>query len=187
MIREVIRQINQRIDLTFEDKKLDLVYPVLNKTDWLPGSQDGLVYKDAVPDSSKRSILYWEDYGGRVVDSCARYQRFAHQIRVVVWFNFAMISKPYDDCVVELLRAIPRRFNGVTLKPVGYLPKKNDIFARYSYRDEKQYVTYPYDVVAIDFEVKYMSTLCPVDYLVIVDNEGNIVVDTNENTLIQNG
>lgn len=176
MIRDVIRRINDRFDVSFEDKKLGLVYPVLNKTDWLPGSQNGLVYEDAVPNSSKKSIIYWEDYGGRVIDSSARYQRIQHSIRLVAWFNFNLITDPYDECVVELLRAIPRRVDQVTIKPSGFLPKKNDIFARYSYRDQKQYVTYPYDVVAIDFDVKYMSTLCPVNNILVLSGlDGEIL------------
>ena len=171
MIRSIISLINDEISLSFEDKKLGLVYPVLSKTQWLPGSQNGLVYEDAVPNSSKYSILYWEDYGGRVIDSCTRYQRYSHQIRLIVWFNFNLIGKPYDECVVELMRAIPRRIDTITITPKGQLPKKNDIFSRYSYRDEKQYVTYPYDVVAFDFEVKYMSTMCVTPSTVISDDD----------------
>ena len=173
MIREIIRQINDRFEPSFEDKKLGLVYPVLNKTDWLPGSQNGLVYQDAVPNSSKASIIYWEDYGGRVIDSCARYQRFSHQIRLVVWFNFNLLPDTYNNYVFETLRKVPRRFDTVTLTPKGQLPKKNDIFSRYSYRDEKQYVTYPYDVVAFDFEVKYMSTMCVIPSTVISDDDSD--------------
>ena len=74
-----------------------MVYPVLSKTQWLPGSQDGLVYEDAVPNSSKYYNHYWEDYGGRVIDSCARYQRFSHKIRIVVWFNFNLLPDTYDN------------------------------------------------------------------------------------------
>lgn len=158
MIRQVIKDINSQFTLSYEDKKLGIVYPVLSKTQWLPGADNGLVYDDAIPDSSKKSILYWEDMGSRIIDKSAHYMQVGHLVRLIVWMNFNKIQGiTYDACVKEIA-LLKRKYGTTLLVPRGQVEKKVEIFSRYDYLDVKQYITYPYEVAAFDYEIKFMVT-----------------------------
>lgn len=154
----MIRNIIPTLEYSFEDVQYGIVYPVNSKGQWVPGSRDGKFYKDAVPDSSKRSIVYWEDFGGEVIDSCRQYQRVRQRVRLVVWMNFARITDMnYRQCVGEILRAIPRRSGSTLFTFVAQKHKDVNLFDRYDYNEAKQYITYPYDVAAFDFDILYFN------------------------------
>ena len=165
MIRQVIDDINDYMNYSFKDVHFGVVYPVLNKTQKIPGSRDGNQYKDAIPNSSKQSILYWEDYGTTTLLSAPRYSRVESNVRIVMWFNFKKLEegKTYDECVREVLNSLPKRVgNKIHIFLRGQQPKTEAIFARYDYKEAKQYVAPPYDVAAFDFAIRYMLPYCPV-------------------------
>jgi hypothetical protein len=164
MIREIVKKINAHIiPLSYHDVVRGIVYPVLNKTQLIPGERDGsLVYQDAVPDRSKQSIIYWEDWGTTVMYNSPRYSRLQTNVKLIVWMNFEKIIGSYDDCIREIMSKIPRRIdNEVFIVPNGQMHKSPAIFSRYNYREGKQYVAPPFDVAAFDFKIRYMSTYCP--------------------------
>lgn len=158
MIRQVINSIN--LDYSFKDVCYGVVYPVFSKTGRVPGSQDGKFYQDAIPDSSRKSIVYWEDYGGSVVDSTVHRQRIRQDVRLVVWMNFDKIATPYEDCIVDIMQAVPRRVGSSSIALTGTLPKDVNLFNRYDYREGKQYISYPYDVIALNYQILYFRPKC---------------------------
>lgn len=163
MIRQVIDDINKYVDYSFKDTHFGLVYPVLNKTQKVPGSRDGFVYKDAIPNDSKKSIVYWEDYGSTTILNAPRYKRMESTVRLVIWMNFKKIGseKTYDECVMEILQAIPNKVtNKIHIILRGEVPKTENIFGRYDYRETKQYVAPPFDVACFEFSVRYMLPYC---------------------------
>ena len=164
MIRQIIDNINSKVDYSFKDVFYGVVYPIYNKDMYIPGSRSGEIYKDAVPDSSKKSIVYWEDWGTTTLESTKRWQSMQTEMRLIAWFNFSKIDKGYDECVNELLSVVPRKEGKHTrLFLQGMLPKTEDIFARYNYREGKQYMTAPFDVVALRYQVRYMNLpYCPI-------------------------
>ena len=169
MIRKIIDQVNSGLDYSFKENLLGIVYPVLNKTQWIPGDRSGNAYQDAVPDDKKKSIVYWEDHGTVKLFGSPRYDRYQTHVRLVVWMNFKKITDiDYDDCVREIMNCIPKRFeNEVFFIRAGMQHKTPAIFNRYGYRDGKQYVSPPYDVAAFDFNVRYMSTYCPPEIVTV--------------------
>lgn len=158
MIRQVIDRINARMDYSFKDILVGVVHPHVNKKDIIPKASDGTTYADAIPDSTKTSIVYWEDYGGRTIDSCSRYRRINHTVRIVVWVNFNKITQSFDTCVREILRNIPSRVGSTTIEVMESMQKGEELFSRYNYPEAKQYITHPYDVFAFMVSVKYMDT-----------------------------
>lgn len=161
MIRQIIDELNFKLDYSFKDVLLGIVYPVLNKTQYIPGDRDGLIYKDAVPDDKKKSIVYWEDYGTTTKFSTPRYEKMQTRVRLVCWLNFSLIDwQGYDECIREIMQRIPKRTKNVAVIRKGQLPKTKDIFGRYNYREGKQYVAPPYDVFALEFDIVYINTYC---------------------------
>ena len=193
MIRDIVDQLNSYLDYSFKDTLKGIVYPVLNKRQWIPGDRTGKGYDDCVPNDKKKSIVYWEDYGTTSILSTPRYNRYQTRVRLIVWLNFGLIEDlTYDDCVREIMNCIPKRIgNELFIFRAGQQPKTPAIFARYDYRDGKQYVAPPFDVAAFDFDIKYMSTYCPIKptptiepFTGVVDFEGNQLIDNDQNTII---
>ena len=162
MIREIIDSIT--LDYTFKDVQYGIVYPVFSKTGFVPGSQNGKWYEDAVPDSSRKSIVYWEDYGSSVIDSNKHYWRISQSVRLICWMNFNRIDIPYEKCVGQILYGVPKQSGNTLIQYQGELPKDVNIFNRYNYKDGKTYIAYPFDVVAMKFNVLYYVP-CSQDYL----------------------
>lgn len=116
---------------------------------------DGSLTSEAVPDSLKESIVYWEDFGARTTLQTSRYRWVNHLMRLVVWINFNKVSSPYDHCVEQMMANFPKKYDNTIITVVAQVLKSNEIFSRYSYQDRKQFITWPYDAFALDINVKY--------------------------------
>ncbi len=160
MIRDIVENINGKLDYSFQDVLRGIVYPLNKKGQRVPASQEGKEYKDAIPNSKKKSIVYWEDYGGTIVDSCIHYQRITQRVRLIIWMNFDKIEQPYDDCVKEVTKSIPNRMGNTIIKLSETIPKSVEVFGRYDYPDRKHYVTLPYDVAVFLYNITYMKRPC---------------------------
>ena len=161
MIRGIIDEINQRFDYTFKDVLLGVVHPHSNKGKVIPVTSDGVSHPEAVPDSARKSIVYWEDYGASTWRQTVRYRFVNHELRLLVWLNFDKIQIGYQECVGEIYRNLPRRIGNILVSPAGEVPKSTDLFARYDYQQRKQFITYPYDAFGITVLVKYPQLPCP--------------------------
>lgn len=162
MIRKIVDEIP--LIYTFRDVRHGIVYPVFSKSGYVPGSQDGREYLDAIPDSNRKSIVYWEDHGSNVVSSDARRWRVSHNLRLIAWMNFDKIDQEYDKCVGQLLYSVPKKIENTIISYKGQVPKDMGIFSRYNYKEGKQFMTYPYDVVCFKFNVLYFIP-CSQDFL----------------------
>jgi hypothetical protein len=181
---------DQLTELSFVDKLAGLVKPITytdkagnEKT--FPVAVDGATpcdpmhYTDLVPDSSKLSIIYFEDQGMDVINSGCRYVDCETKLKLVCWCNLAKINA--DIVSAELLKlaimmTIPTRIDNtdwvtkIFVKFEGEETKSPDIFGGYTY-DEKQnqYLMYPYDYFALNYSVKYsipMNAEC-IDTLIL--------------------
>ena len=121
-----------------------------------------------VPDSTKRSIIYFEDYGTTMTNMDNQMIYFQGNMRLIVWFNYHKISPAMHDpslIALNVLKVIPTQLGnfdgllGVNVDVTGQLPNDAGVFSRYSYAEERQqYITHPYDYVAFtlraDFRVR---------------------------------
>jgi hypothetical protein len=144
----------------------DKIFPVVYNT-----TSDACLtgdYIDLLPNTSKRCVMYFEDKGttfrnhGQDIDYTA-------SVNFVCWFNYKLIDHDlYTDSllVANVLKTIPERVTGlayinrVSITPIRQLPKDvNVVFGAYTYNEaEVQFVTYPYDFFAIEYEIKFTLT-----------------------------
>ena len=126
---------------------------------------DSSTYTDLVPDSSKRSVLYFEDGGVDVVESGCRYTDMEATLKLVCWVNLKKINTTYtsaEPIKLDLINNIPARIantDWVTKIRVmfeGEETKSAGIFSEYTYDEaEAQYLIYPYDFFALNYKIRY--------------------------------
>jgi len=123
------------------------------------------VYLDFVPDSSKRSIIYFEDQGLEVVNSGCTFTDCTASLKLVCWTNLARINADYTDAVplkLDLVKNIPARLPNtdwitkILATFAGEDTKSPAIFSAYTYDETMtQYLIYPYDYFALNYSVKF--------------------------------
>lgn len=129
-------------------------------------------YKDLVPDSSRKSIVYWEQTGDLPITPLNRKFLSAQtSLRLYCWFNLLALGK--DDCdfkslvFAELVRVFYRKkinleenefkISNLKLVPLrlNSFDKSLTHFAKYTYGDLEALFVYPYDFCTIDFELSF--------------------------------
>jgi len=121
---------------------------------------------DYVPDSSKTSIIYFEDKGTTMRGMSGGYIDFTANFVLVCWYNFKKINKTMTNTsyiAANLIKALPignmgniSPLIGVFLEVTGQQANDGAIFAPYSYKQEiSQYITYPYDYVALNLRADF--------------------------------
>jgi hypothetical protein len=126
--------------------------------------------KALVPNSTKRSILYFEDMGTQQTELVNGGYRFQATLRLVCWINYKKISGALCDTsliATNILKYLPTRlgnfdeFIDVWVEVSSQDPAEN-VFDRYNYNEERnQFMTYPYDVVAFTLKATWkVLTAC---------------------------
>lgn len=126
---------------------------------------DSSVYLDFVPDSSKMSIIYFEDQGIEVVNSGCSFTDCTASLRLVCWANLERINADYTDAVplkLDLIKNIPARLpntDWITKILTNFTSEETKspaIFGAYTYDETMtQYLIYPYDYFALNYSVKF--------------------------------
>lgn len=124
-------------------------------------------YSDLVPNSNKKSVIYFEDISGvsRIGNTGARID-FDARPRIVVWLNKTKLGK--TDCsiapiivanIIKKLEGIKRRNTGqfinMNVEVVNEVPKTPEIFSRYTYNQYQQFLLYPYEYFALTLKVTF--------------------------------
>src|SRR4030042_735424 len=131
-------------------------------------------YQDLAPDSTKRSVVYFEDRGGVSFDRREGNRlHYKASLRLVAWLNLKLlkgdicgtskencgVSGDYVIDVIKILPAIPfdaGNFHGIYVHPPSQVERSVDIFGRYTYHEEStQYLMYPFDYFALDFDIGF--------------------------------
>lgn len=124
-------------------------------------------YKDLVPDSSKKSVLYLEDKGARIVNREGSRVFWKSSYDLICWLNmpnlgFAGCS--YSGIAISgILSKFPVKpfnnsiFSRIEIQATGIPGRSNNPFVKYSY-DESilQFLMYPYDFFVMNIDVDYM-------------------------------
>jgi len=130
-----------------------------------------------VPSESKRSIVYFEDFGTTSdPNGPAGTHNFISQIRLVAWMNknkmnnVSKYTNVTSKCINEILHRLiqGKAFNGGGLTRLFVsnprIPIQDaNIFSRYNYDEvESQFLRPPFEYFAIDFTCKYQmkSIIC---------------------------
>jgi hypothetical protein len=134
-------------------------------------------YNDLMPDSSYKSVIYFEDRGVSFVKSESHWKYYTSSLRLVGWLNIEKLTesgycKSELPCtyaahvIAEIIRALPEfpanyaPFDQVYSEVTSQEIRSNSIFAAYTY-DEKhsQYLMAPYDYFALDIQTTFALCL----------------------------
>jgi hypothetical protein len=144
-------------------------YPVSYNTN-IPSNAEYTPERALIPDSSKASIVYFEDFGGTQGTNRGRFQTFTQRLRLVMWYNkeilFSSAEQYKHSNAVFMAKIIEtltkdRMFNYEVFKRVNISvasipPLDAGIFGRYSYDETtRQYLRPPFDFFAIDLAINF--------------------------------
>jgi hypothetical protein len=119
-------------------------------------------YTDLVPDSSKMSILYFEDGGMDVANAGCMFIDITSSLKLVCWCNLKLINPAYSSALalkLEVIRTIPINIantDWVTKINVSFEGEDSgDPFKSYTYDAQKQYMMWPFDYFALNYKVRF--------------------------------
>lgn len=124
-------------------------------------------YKDLCPDNSKKSIIYLEDKGARLIKKEGPMYFWRASFDLVCWLNLPALG--FSDCsysaiaimaILSKLPGSPVPSNGIYSRlnyiPVGEVTKAQNPFAKYTYDETiNQFLMKPYDYFVLNIDVEY--------------------------------
>lgn len=129
-----------------------------------------------VPDSSKKSIVFFEDGGIDIESKDTRFIHCRSTINMVAWFNLPMINETYTDATLlmaKLISTIPKYITnedfvtGIMVTPRSFLPK-DSVYAQYDLDlAENMYFAYPYDYSAFSFDIVFRLPMACLDAITL--------------------
>lgn len=131
-----------------------------------------------VPNSTKRSILYFEDQGTSQIEVLQGGYKFQASLKLICWFNYKKIAALCEPSLIatNILKFLPTNlgnfdeFIDVWIEVVSQDPAEG-VFDKYTYLEEKtQFVTYPYGVVAFTLRASWqIRTACVPEIVINAD------------------
>lgn len=141
-------------------------------------------YKDLSPDSSKKSIIYFEDLGCQFLDKNVKEIVYNSRLRLVGWLNLnkfvnggcSMSAQVIANILNELPFSQPINIAGdlplAKVKVISCLevPQSPDIFLKYTYDEAKsQFLMFPFDYFAIELTTTFTLPLNCIPEIVMQD------------------
>jgi hypothetical protein len=121
-----------------------------------------------IPNSNRKSIIYFEDYGISTTDVWHGHTGYNSSIRLVCWLNrLNLVGNKYQDVAGRMMAAIIARlctgnpqnvgmFIRLTVQVARIPPQDPALFSRYTYfESDRQYLRPPFEFFAIDFNCKF--------------------------------
>lgn len=124
-------------------------------------------YKDLVPNSSQRGILYFEDFGTKPVGIDRGYFKYQTRLRLVCWVNNKLIQgdvcKSLSHLFITQIRSELENkifnsghFSKIQIFATNVIENDYRLFERYTYPQSViKYLMHPYEAFGIDFSVEY--------------------------------
>lgn len=124
-------------------------------------------YKDLIPDSSKKSVLYLEDKGLRIVRREGGLIFFKASYDLVCWLNMPKLG--FADCsysgiaITSILAKLPTTpfnngiYNRIAINVVSQATTQNNPFQKYSYDETiNQFLMFPFDYFTLAIEIDFV-------------------------------
>lgn len=115
-----------------------------------------------VPDSKRKSIIYFEDYGLGLLSNRGDRQ-FESKVRLICWLNRAnLVADKYQEitarCIAEIINRLETRnpqnispFIKIQTRINNIPPQDAGLFSRYTYDETiRQYLRPPFEFFALD-------------------------------------
>lgn len=130
-------------------------------------------YLALTPDSSKKSVLYFEDGGCSMIEKAGNRLKFRSNLRLVGWLNFLKIAGvtceadlrgcgTTGDYVIDVIKALPTSpistadFVSIMVTNIDEAEHSSDIFSKYTYSEELvQYLLFPYGFFCLDLTINF--------------------------------
>lgn len=142
-------------------------FPLSSDTNMTDACAGGLE-RALTPDSSKKSVIYFEDFGSQVTrEGRNGAQSYISTIRLVAWLNRERLTgDAYTSisgyCIAAICRRLDLKFENtgifqrLRVNPSRIPIQDASLFSRYTYDEaERQYLLPPFEVFAIDFSCSY--------------------------------
>ena len=128
-------------------------------------------YIDLVPNSNKRSIIYFENNGIKISPINGNIIECVADVRLVCWANLKKINDTFinaDTLKLLVIQAMPVSLSNIfpysfiRIELTGEETKSVALFSKYTYNEEeKQYLIYPFDYFALNYEISfYVGSNC---------------------------
>ncbi len=134
-------------------------------------------YIDLVPNSNKRSIIYFENNGIKISPINGNIIECVADVRLVCWANLKKINDTFinaDILKLLVIQAMPSSLSNVLpysfirIQLTGEETKNVSIFSKYTYNEEeKQYLIYPFDYFALNYEISFYVGINCIDPILI--------------------
>jgi hypothetical protein len=142
---------------------------------------------DLVPDSKKKSVIFFEDISGANLQGKDRGNNvYQANVRLVAWINQKQLGKSecsvtgpiMNDLITRLQTTSPINISPYTkmkISVIKIVPKTPAIFNRYTFPlTGKQYLMYPFDYFALDIRVQFnINSKCLDEYVLGTVDECN--------------
>lgn len=165
--------------LSFKDRLSGLVktiekkdYSGTGKRPTFPGSPDANVvlqpteYADMSPNNKFKSVVYFEDYGCKIVGQRGPNVQFESLLRLVCWLNLEKAELGELALVHELLGLLPTGFNNspglqkVIVAPTRIMGQEERLFSRYTFDETtRQFLMLPYGACALELKINFDANL----------------------------
>ena len=146
------------------DVKVEKRFPISCQMSYEDACKDGC-YNDLAPDSSKSSIVYFEDGSLSLVKSERGRLYYESTIRLVAWLNYQRLRGGCGSTgtyIIDIIKALPDfpqnigDMLGVSIKVSSQVPRSDAIFGAYTYNEKQtQYLMVPYDFFALNITTSF--------------------------------
>ena len=126
--------------------------------------EEGDLYS-LVPNTKKKSIVWWEDNGIELVEEQTYYYQARASLICVGWWNLPLINDTLSDAsllVANIIAAMPKRLSNIDyLSQIRVSWSGNpvsgaEVLSKYTFDEaENQFATFPFAVSAIEFIVDF--------------------------------
>jgi hypothetical protein len=153
----LVQTIEYSIELG-ENKYNTVKIPVSADTNYKECESNSDALYALVPDSNKRSILYFEDNGSKY-----NHPSWESSLRLVCWFDKSQLNG--ENVTPSIISSIIKKyeqvwsddvFNTLVVKVSGIPTRDKAIFSKYNYNEKSlQYLMDPFDFFAIDLKISF--------------------------------
>lgn len=131
-------------------------------------------YTDLLPKSKYKSVVFFEDQGATFGVTRRDLMDMTSRLRMIVWLNLQKLGETSCNnsaaVIQDIIRHLPQfpQDNGdflrLDIKLASEAVKSREIFGRYTLDEPVlQYLIYPYDYFALDFNCKWVMNITCLD------------------------
>lgn len=151
-----------KIKKVLKDSTIEKIIPVCYNTNKTTCNVSD--YLDYCPNTTYKSVSYFEVNEIRELDSTTTYTTFEATVRFTCWLNLPLINQtinPINNIPFEILGVVGKKISNsspfVFAQITGEnIVKNEDIFSPYTYDEaENQYLMFPFDFFAVDFTIQF--------------------------------